>query len=122
MAERGPQWNWNAGVLGMPLLGEQFVGLQTLLALRVFGYCLLAASPLSGVLGSLSWLRPISFLPWILPGGGGGRGGETGLEKRQRRDTGKKLLEGSRRSDLAGVVGRGAGFSEHQKAASRSER
>ena len=90
------------------LFGEQFLGLQTVLPPRVFGYCLLAASPLSGVLGSLSWLRPISFLPWILPGGG--EGGEAGLEKGQRRDTGKKLLEGSRRSVLAGVVGRGGGY------------
>lgn len=47
------------------------------------------------------------------------------MEKRQRRDTGKKLLEDSCRSLLAVVVrreGKGAGIAEHQKAVSEPVR
>lgn len=101
-------------------MGEQFLGLQTLLPLRVFGHCLLAASPLSGVFG-FPLLAATNQLPALDPSRRGE--GETGLKRGQRRDTRKKLLEGSCRSVLARLEGLGeAGIAELQKAAYRPAR
>lgn len=87
---------------------------------RVFGYCLLAASPLSGVFG-FPLLAATNQLPALDPSRRAGEGA-TGLKRGQRRDTRKKLLEGSGKSVLAGVRGRGAGIAEPQKAVCRPAR
>ena len=84
--------------------GEQLRGLRTPLPPRVLGHCSLAASPLSGFFG-----LPISFLPWVLPGGGGR--GEKGAVEGQREETAGSLPQ------IRPGWDRGAGVAEPHQAA-----
>ena len=83
--------------------GEQLRGLRTPLLPRVLGHCSLAASPLSGVLGSQSVSCPGSF-----PEKGDG---EKGAEEGQREETAGSLPQ------IRPGWDRGAGVAEPHQAA-----